>query len=215
MATNSTLQFCGFCGTKLVLEPPQIAAGQAVLRCPSACSPVGSQLATGPALLVSTLVFAEAHILLLKRRLPPYEGYWAPPGGYAEKYESAEVAAARETWEEVGVQLDTEQLVPFAISSLPRINQVYLTYLARLEKMVELHPRESEALDARWFPEQAFPMDDIWEPSLRFDMKAVFERLRAGRFEFYQRSDHFFRMISEREQFTYLQQDDPKSRKDR
>jgi 8-oxo-dGTP diphosphatase len=210
MPTNHALQFCGFCGAKLVAEPRD-AVGVSILRCPSDCAPVDGRPSTGPALLVLTFIFAEEHMLLLKRGLPPYEGYWAPPGGYAESYESAEVAAVREIWEEVGVRVESERLVPFAISSVPKINQVYLTYLVRLEKMVELRAQEPEALDARWFPERAFPMKDIWEPSARFDMNAVFARLRDGRFEFYQRSDNFFRVISEREQITYLQQDDPKS----
>jgi hypothetical protein len=74
--------------------------------------------------------------------------------------------------------------------------------------MVEPRPRAPEALDARWFPEQAFPMKEIWEPSFDFDMVAVFERLRAGRFEFFQRTDQFLRMISDGQRVTYIQRHD-------
>jgi len=158
----------------------------------------------GPRLLVLTFIFAETHMLLMQRGIPPYEGQWAPPGGFVEPYESAEAAAIRETWEEVGVRLDSKGLIPLAMSSLASINQVYLAFLARLDTMVAPQAHPPEALDARWFPEHAFPMSDIWAPSYQFDMGAVFDRIRAGRFEFYQRTDEFLRVITDREEITYL-----------
>ena len=51
-------------------------------------------------LLVLTQIFAEDHILLLKRGLEPYRGKWAPPGGFVERGESSQAAAVREVWEE-------------------------------------------------------------------------------------------------------------------
>lgn len=161
---------------------------------------------TGPALLVQTFVFAESHILLMKRGIAPYPGKWAPPGGFVEPYESAEAAAIRETWEEVGVRLDIERLLPLATASVSSINQVYLMFLTRLDRMVPLDAQAPEALDARWFPEAAFPLSDVWEPITRFNMAELFERVRAGRFEYYQRTDDFHRVISEREQIRYLRQ---------
>ena len=95
-------------------------------------------------------------MLLLKRGTEPYVGYWAPPGGYVEAGESPESAAVRETYEEVGVQLDSSCLIPLAISSVPTINQVYIAYLCRLEAMQKPLPRPPEALDARWFPNSLF-----------------------------------------------------------
>ena len=45
---------------------------------------------------MQTFVFAEQHILLMRRGFPPYEGKWAPPGGFVEPFESAEAAAIRD-----------------------------------------------------------------------------------------------------------------------
>src|ERR1700689_1597266 len=119
---------------------------------------------SGPTVLVQTFVFAEEHILLIKRGLPPYEAKWAPPGGFVEPYESAEGAAMRETFEEVGVRLDIERLLPLATASVSSINQIYLMFIARLTTRVELKPSAPEALEAGWFPVTAFPMADIWDP---------------------------------------------------
>ena len=158
----------------------------------------------GPAVLVQTFIFAEAHLLLMKRGIPPYSGKWAPPGGFVEPYESVEAAAMRETWEEVGIRLDIERLLPLATASVSTINQVYLMFIANLDTRGLPAPLPPEALDARWFPESAFPMPEIWEPISHFNMAELFERVRSGRFEYYQRTDEFHRVISEHQQVRYL-----------
>lgn len=167
-------------------------------------SPEVEKKQQGPALLVHTFVFAEQHLLLMKRGFAPYEGQWAPPGGFVEAYESAEAAAMRETFEEVGVRLDIERLLPLATASVTSINQVHLMFIAQLDGRVELEPNAPEALDARWFPETAFPLPATWEPIARFNMSELFERVRAGRFEFYQRTDEFHRVISAGQAVRYL-----------
>lgn len=158
----------------------------------------------GPAVLVQTFIFARAHLLLMKRGIPPYVGKWAPPGGFVEPYESAEAAAIRETREEVGIELDIERLLPLATASVSSINQIHLMFIAYSDDMALPVPRPPEALDARWFPQSAFPMPDIWEPISNFDMTELFERVRLGRFEYYQRTDDFHRLIYEHQQIRYL-----------
>lgn len=159
---------------------------------------------TRPALLVQTFIFADDHLLLMKRGQHPYLGGWSTPGGFVEPYESPEAAAIRETHEEVGLELDIERLLPLATVSIESINQVYLMFIAQLDAVVPLKPAPPEALDARWFSRDSFPMPDIWEPFARFDMSGLFERVRTGRFEYYQRTDDFIRVISGRQEIRYL-----------
>ena len=164
----------------------------------------GARQIRGPALLVQTFIFAEDHLLLMQRGVPPYECNWAPPGGFVEPYESAEAAALREIREEVGLDLDIESLLPLATASVSSINQVYIMYIARLGTMLPLSPAAPEALDARWFPESAFPLNEVWEPFTRYNMAELFERVRTGRFEYHQRTDEWHRVISEGEQVRYV-----------
>jgi 8-oxo-dGTP diphosphatase len=158
----------------------------------------------GPALLVQTYIFADEHMLLMKRGTPPYSGSWAAPGGFVEPHESVEAAAIRETWEEVRIPLRAQQLIPLAAVSIPQINQFYLVLLARLERIVPPEPIPPEALDARWFPEHAFPLSDIWQPAANFDMTALFERARHSRLSFYQNTEQFLRHIHEDERMVYI-----------
>ncbi|MCC6042845.1 MAG: NUDIX hydrolase [Candidatus Verstraetearchaeota archaeon] len=50
-------------------------------------------------------------IVLVKRRKPPYEGYWALPGGLVEYGETVEEAVVREVKEETGLEVDVKGLV--------------------------------------------------------------------------------------------------------
>ena len=84
------------------------------------------------------------------------------------------------------------------------MNQIYFMFIVRLEAVIPPVPRSPEALDAKWLPEHVFPLADIWEPMRHFDMSEMFERVRAGRFEFYQRTDDFNRVISEHGSVRYL-----------
>lgn len=162
------------------------------------------QKLNGPAVLVQAFIFAQEHLLLMKRGVPPYVGKWAPPGGFVEPYESLEAAAIRETQEEVGIHLDIERLLPLASASVSSINQVYLMFIAYLDVMVPPTPNAPEAIDARWYPRSAFPLSDIWEPISHVDMSQLFERVRRRRFEYHQRTDDFHRIVSEGETVRYL-----------
>jgi ADP-ribose pyrophosphatase YjhB (NUDIX family) len=184
--------FCPYCGTRFAdgisIDAPQLPC--------VACGLVDQPRRTGPAVLVLTIVFAEDQILLIKRGLPPYCGFWAPPGGYVEPGESLESAAAREVNEEVGVSLLPDQLIPHTIASLPALNQIYVIFLAVLDRVVSLRPELPEVLDAGWFSEHTYPRDEIWPPGKGFDMGRVFERVRTGRVDFYQLSADWMRVIS-------------------
>jgi 8-oxo-dGTP diphosphatase len=150
----------------------------------------------GPSLLVLSLIFSRGQILLVKRGTAPYEGKWAPPGGFVESGESLEAAAVREINEEVGVRLSCEQMIPHAIVSLPKMNQVHIAFLAVLDTPITLRPTLPEVLDGRWFLEHDYPTEGMWEPAIGFDIGRLFDRVRTGRFEFYQQTDDALRVIS-------------------
>jgi len=199
------LQFCGYCGSEACTLAHEPDGGER-LTC-SVCgrltlSPPARQ--HGPALLVLTLLFAESKVLLLKRGTPPYVGTWAPPGGFVEAGESLERAAVREIEEEVGIRVDQDCLLPLGIQSVPHMNQVYVNFLASLERTLPVRAAPPEALEAHWFSATECAQLDIWPPATGFDLGAIFERVRDGRFGFYQRTDNLIRVISGRSEITCL-----------
>ncbi len=170
-------RFCAFCGHSLTKTGP----GE-----PSVCVACNAVAYHGPNVLVLSFIFAENSMLLMKRGLPPYIGTWTPPGGFVEANESLEAAAVRETAEEVGIALEPARLVPHAITSLPMINQVYISFVTVLDRMQTPRATAPEALDARWFTLENYPHDAMWDPAVKFDIAEIFEQVRTGQHVLYQ-----------------------------
>jgi ADP-ribose pyrophosphatase YjhB (NUDIX family) len=162
--------------------------GEAVEQ--SALAPV-----RGPALLVLVALFADDCVLLHRRGLPPYQGQWAPPGGFVEAGESLEAAAIREVREEVGIALQASQLVPSAVISLPKLNQVHYGFIARLPSRVPAIAAPPESLEVGWFSEKEVRALDNWDPAANIEIGIQFEFFRARGFEFIQQTDEFLRVI--------------------
>lgn len=204
---ESTLRFCGWCGTPAEQETVFVHP-EGRINC-ARCGQVtfATERFKSPALLVLCQIFAGNEILLLKRGLPPFAGAWAAPGGFVEAGESLEAAAIREVREEVGVVIQKDQLIPHSIISLPAMNQVYVTFIAYIEKRVALFPSLPEALEAKWFSEAEFPTSELWGGRGRFDIGSIFERVRCKRFELYQQSDAFLRVIKGDGRISYLWRD--------
>ncbi len=124
------------------------------------------------ALSVDCVVFglddADLKVLLVERRLEPYGGEWALPGGFVHIDESLEQAARRELSEETGVtKLYLEQLYTFgACDRDPRERVVTVAYYALVRRgNYDVHGA-SDARRAAWFPVAKLP-------SLAFDHAAI------------------------------------------
>lgn len=72
---------------------------------------------------VSTFIFTEKehklHILLAKRGkgCPDFNGYWSAPCGYLDHNETLAQAASRECFEEIGLKISNQILIPMEVNS--------------------------------------------------------------------------------------------------
>jgi 8-oxo-dGTP diphosphatase len=121
-----------------------------------------------PAVTTDVIIFTlredDLQVLLVRRKLPPFQGMWAIPGGFVDVDESLEDAALRELEEETGVQdVYLEQLYTFADPGRdPRGRVITVAYFA-LVPARDVQPRSGDdAAEAKWWS-----VYDL--PSLAFD----------------------------------------------
>ena len=130
-----------------------------------------------PAITVDVVIFTlrddDLQALLIQRKIHPFEGRWAIPGGFVEASESLEAAARRELQEETGVRdVYLEQLYTFGDPKRdPRGRVVTVAYLALVPAPLVVQAG-SDAADARWWsvarlPKLAFDHTQILQYALQ------------------------------------------------
>lgn len=137
-----------------------------------------------PALTVDTVVFGadldehDLRVLLIERRLQPFQGRWALPGGFVHVGEGLEEAARRELQEETGLHdLFIEQLYTFGAPGRdPREHTVSVAWFGLVKLGDHTVRAATDAEDVGWFA-----VADL--PDLAFDHAAIVamatERLRS------------------------------------
>jgi 8-oxo-dGTP diphosphatase len=127
-------------------------------------------------IVIFTIQQGVLKVLLVKRRIPPFLGVFAIPGGFVLENEDLEQAAVRELREETGVSdVYLEQLYSFGKPDRdPRGRVVTVAYFALISADRRLKAG-SDAAEAAWYT-----VDDL--PPLAFDHATILnyalERLR-------------------------------------
>ncbi len=93
-------------------------------------------------------------ILLVKRRYPPFEGFYALPGGGVELDEDLEDAAKRELHEETGIEVESlSQLRAYGKPGRdPRSRVVGVVFWTIIDREKNELSAGSDAAEAVWFP---------------------------------------------------------------
>ncbi|MBS11704.1 MAG: NUDIX hydrolase [Gemmatimonadetes bacterium] len=141
-------QTCGHCGWVVYIDP-KVAAG--------------------------VILALNGEIVLLKRGIPPSVGKWVFPGGYVDAGEPTERAAAREALEEVGLEVETEELI--GVYSYEGNRVILVVYSGHA--VGGTLEGNFEALDVRSFPLDEIPWDDLAFPSTRSAIEDWLKRIET------------------------------------
>lgn len=170
------MNYCSHCGAPLSFRVPP---GDTLPRfvCDQ-CSAIHYQ---NPRMVVGCIPEWEDKILLCRRAIEPRYGLWTLPAGFMENGETLGEAAIRETLEEACARVEIG--APFAMFSLPHINQVHLMYRGRLLDL-DYAPGE-ESLEVAMFSEDDIPWEQLAFSSVRDTLRHFYNDRQAGTFGFH------------------------------
>ena len=104
-----------------------------------------------PVLGVSTAVFRDGRVLIVRRGQGAYRDLWSLPGGHVEFGEPLAVAAAREVLEETGLEVEITGFVDFLeILPGPAVSRHFVLAVFRGEARAGEPVAWDDAADARF-----------------------------------------------------------------
>ena len=147
------MNFCSHCGSdKIELKIPENDTYHRFV-----CNNCERIFYNNPRIIVGCLPIFEDKVMLCKRAIQPQYGLWNLPAGFMENDEKAEEGALRETLEESRAKVEILKL--HVVFSLPKVNQVYLHFLAKLNN--ETFGPTNETLEVQLFKKDEIPWDEI------------------------------------------------------
>ena len=167
-------KYCSNCGNEVTLK---FTEGRDRIVCEQ-CTIIHY---TNPKIVTGALCVWENKVLLCRRAIEPRKGFWNLPAGYLEDFEKAEDGAIRETMEEAGAEIEIIQ--PLLVYNIPRANQVYIHFLAKLKDGNITNGVES--LETCLFTEEEIPWNDMAFTSSTYALRKYFEDRKTGVFKTY------------------------------
>ncbi|AVS90649.1 NUDIX hydrolase [Paracidovorax avenae] len=174
MTARRPIKHCRECGAAVEYRVPDDGDTKLRAVCP-ACHTIHYE---NPLNVVGTVPALGDKVLLCKRNIEPRWGKWTLPAGFMELNETTAEGAARETDEEAGAQITMGPL--FSVLNVPRVGQVHLFYLARLDS--DQFAPGYETIEARLFAEDEIPWGEIAFRTVKVTLEKYFADRRSGAF---------------------------------
>ena len=144
--TSSADKFCASCATPL--ERQEVFGTER-----PACPQCGRVVFYDPKVAAVCVIARDGKVLMIRRGTDTGYGLWSLPGGFVDRGEVVETAAAREAWEETGLEVTIDGLL--GLFSLPG-DPVIVAAFTACETGGSLAPGP-EALEAAFFQPDALP----------------------------------------------------------
>lgn len=170
------MNFCPDCGAAVSL---QAVAGDTRQR--YICGGCGKTHYQNPNVLVAAYVCVGDRILWMKRGTAPAIGKWAMPGGFMERDETPEMAAARELEEETGIVVDPAEMNLVSVSSILNMAQTHLVFRCHLESIPKT-TATAEATEFGWFAEDELPWSELAFRGIEPHVRQVYRWLESGNY---------------------------------
>lgn len=174
MMSANLIRHCNGCGGPVT---PRIPAGDNRER--AVCETCGRIHYQNPKVVCGCIPVWRERILLCQRAIEPRKGLWTLPAGFMENGETIQHAAARETREEACAEITEAAL--FGIYNLPRANQVYVMFLAKLRGRNEF-AAGAESLAVRLFRAAEIPWSEIAFPVIHRTLERYLAERDTGHF---------------------------------
>jgi len=117
----------------------------------------------------------KGEILLEKRNVEPYKGFWCLPGGHIEFGEKVRDVAKRETLEETGIEIEPKFLFyQNEIISEIKWHSIPFVFYSKV-KDVKLKPQLNEVKELKWFK-----LEDAIQLTLAFKHKEILEKFKRN-----------------------------------
>ncbi len=132
-----------------------------------------------PMFCVDMLIKVDGGIILSKRNIEPFKGFWHFPGGRVRYKESIADAIQRIAMGEIGIE--TRSLNPTLLGIVESINDGEfrhsnsIVYLLQPKNAVNLYPGNSEATELKVFSEVPQDMQPYQQYFLQTHAKEIFE----------------------------------------
>jgi ADP-ribose pyrophosphatase YjhB (NUDIX family) len=137
-----------------------------------------------PFVAVGTIVVRDGCVLLARRGKEPSYGLWSLPGGAVDLGEGLKNAAARETREECGIEIEITDVLE-VVERMVRdpdgrvqFHYVIVDYLARWTSGELVS--SPEVLEARWVPPEDFPQYEMTRGTAEVVLRMLESGKRAG-----------------------------------
>ena len=104
------------------------------------------------------VIDTDGRVLLVRRAIEPFRGFWALPAGYQEVDEAPALTAVREVFEESGIEVEVIELIDLVFVPTHAVKPANLAvYLCR--PIGGVLRRGEDTLEAAWFHPNHLPED--------------------------------------------------------